>query len=304
MPYIHFLPDNKKVDARKNEDIRNAALRSGIPLTNICKGKGRCSTCRILVIAGLEHCSPRSSKEEDIAKQLSFSPKIRLACQTSLTGNLEVRRLIVDEHDIELTSRLITDEEANLTGVEKHVFIMFADIREFTAFSEFQLPYDVIHILNRFFYLMNEIIKRYGGYIDNYMGDGLMALFEVENPDEGAFSAVKAGLEMLDIQKKKIQPYTENLFGKSFEIGIGLHYGLVVAGTVGGSSNKKTTVIGAAVNFASRIESSNKLMNTKFLISQDVFSKVSDRIQINHTLHIEMPGKTGVKTLYEVTSLR
>jgi adenylate cyclase len=191
-------------------------------------------------------------------------------------------------------------KESYLAGVEKYIFIMFVDIRGFTAFSESLLPYDVIHVLHRFFHVMNEVIIKYNGYIDNYLGDGFMALFEVDDPEEREASAVKAGTEMLKALKDQIHPYVEQLFGKSFEIGIGLHYGLVVAGTIGGGKNKKTTVIGDAVNFASRIESANKQIGSNFLISEDTYDKVSDIAEIGRTIQLEIAGKTGTQTLYEV----
>jgi len=304
MPTIHILPDDKSVDLKDGESIRDAALRHDIPIAHVCQGKGRCSTCRILVLEGHENCSERTAKERDIAQFVGFSQDIRLACQTTVTGNVKVRRLTLDAHDVALTSKFIMGEQSYSVGAEKHVFIMFVDIRRFTAFAESLLPYDVIHILHRFFYFMNEVITKHNGYVDNYMGDGFMALFEVANPEEGAVQAVKAGLEMLDVLNDRICPYTERLFGKSFHIGIGLHYGLVVAGTIGGSDNRKTTVIGDAVNFASRIEAANKQMGSEFLISGDTYEKVADSARINRKIQIKIPGKSGVQTLYEVTGLK
>jgi adenylate cyclase len=304
MPHIHFLPDDIKVEIKEGESIRDAALHAGVPMAHVCKGKGRCSTCRIVVLEGLENCSPRTDKEKIITEQLMFPSEVRLACQTTLKDNAKVRRLTLDEYDVNLTSKFIMGEEFYLAGVEKYVFVMFVDIRGFTAFSESLLPYDVIHVLHRFFYVMNDVIMKNGGYIDNYLGDGFMALFEVENPEEGSISAVRTGLEMLQVLKDQIKPYVEKLFGKTIEIRIGLHYGLVVAGTIGGIGNKKTTVIGDAVNFASRIESANKQMGTEFLISQDTYDKLANKVQINRKIQIKIPGKKGVQTLYEVTGLK
>jgi len=304
MPDIHFIPDSKTVEVLENENIRDVALRAGIPIAHVCEGKGRCSTCRILILEGHENCSDRTEKEQDVADFVAFSQDIRLACQTTVTGNVKVRRLTLDAHDVELTSKFVMGEQSYTVGAEKHVFIMFVDIRKFTPFAEALLPYDVIHILHRFFYFMNDVISKYGGYIDNYLGDGFMALFEAEDPEEGAMQAVNAGLEMLDVIKERIQPYTERLFSKRFEIGIGMHYGLVVAGTIGGSESKKTTIIGDAVNFASRIESANKQIGSKFLISRDTYKKIDDCIQVNRKIKIKIPGKTGEHDLYEVVGLK
>ncbi len=304
MTRIHFLPDNTIAEVKTGESIRDAALRFGVPIAHVCDGKGRCSTCRVVVLEGLENCLPRSEKEKVIAAQLDFTPEIRLACQTALKGDVKIRRLTLDEHDIGLTSKFIMGEEFYRAGVEKYVFILFVDIRGFTAFSESLLPYDVIHVLHRFFHSMDRVVMENNGYIDNYMGDGFMALFEVEDLEAGSLVAVKAGLEMLDVLKESVQPYTEKLFGKSFGIGIGLHYGLVVAGTIGGKENKKTTVIGDAVNFASRIEAANKQMGTNFLISEDTYNKVSKNINVKQKIQINIPGKTGMQTLYEVVGMK
>jgi adenylate cyclase len=300
---IHFLPDDITADIKEGESIRDAALRNNIPIAQVCNGQGRCSTCRVLVLEGHEHCSDRTVKEEEIARFVAFSQNIRLACQTTVSGNVTVRRLTLDEYDVELTSKFIMGDEAYLAGVEKHVFIMFVDIRRFTAFAGSLLPYDVIHVLHRFFHFMDTVIKKHGGYIDNYMGDGFMALFEVDAPEEGALMAVKAGLDMLEVFDHRIHPYIRKLFGRSFGIGIGLHYGLVVAGTIGGGHNRKTTVIGDAVNFASRIEAANKQLGSRFLISRDTYDKIADSARIHRTIEIKLPGKSVVQTLYEVTGL-
>jgi adenylate cyclase len=304
MPDIHFVPDSKTVEVLENESIRDAAQRAGVPIAHVCEGRGRCSTCRVVVLEGIENCSPRTDQEKDIADHLSFGSEVRLACQTTLKGDVKVRRLTLDEQDMELTSTFIMGDHGYHAGVEKHVLIMFVDIRKFTAFAESLLPYDVIHILHRFFHDMNEIICKYGGHIDNYLGDGFMALFETEEPEEGVLLALKAGLNMLNVIDTQTKPYAEKLFDKSFDIGIGIHYGLVVAGTIGGRENKKTTVIGDAVNFASRIESANKQIGSKFLISKDTYDKLADSIKVNRKTHIKLPGKSGVQTLYEVVGLK
>jgi adenylate cyclase len=303
MPAITFLPDNIKEEIRTDETILDVAQRSSVPLAHVCQGNARCSTCRVQIVKGLENVSPRSDGENVIAGQMGFGPEIRLACQTRVSGDVSVHRLVLDEKDVEMTSLLIRESNAGQTGFEKEVLILFADIRGFTSLAEALLPYDVVHILNRYFYLMNEVIVRHGGHIDNYIGDGFLALFDVGAKQQDILSGIRAALEMLDVVQKKIKPYVRAFFGRDFRIGIGLHHGLVVAGSIGGLDNKRQTIIGDAVNFTSRIESSNKQLGTEFLISEDVYAVVQKRVKINRVQSITMPGKSEAHTLYEVVGL-
>lgn len=303
MPAITFLPDNIKEETRTDETILDVAQRSSIPLTHVCQGNARCSTCRVQIVKGLENVSPRSDGENVIAGKMGFSPEIRLACQAKVSGDVTVHRLVLDEVDVEMTSLLIRESNASQTGFEKKVLILFADIRGFTSLAEALLPYDVVHILNRYFHLMNEVIVRHGGHIDNYIGDGFLALFDVSAKQQDMLSGIKAGLEMLDVVEKKIKPYVRTFFKRDFRIGIGLHHGLVIAGSIGGLDNKRQTIIGDAVNFTSRIESSNKQLGTEFLISEDVYAVVRQKVRVNLTQTITIPGKSDVHTLYEVVGL-
>lgn len=300
MQRIVFLPDDREEEAGVDETILEVAQRTNIPLINVCTGNSRCSTCRVQIVEGMEHVSPRSGSEQDIAEQMAFAGDIRLACQTKISGNVKVRRLVLDEEDVDVTSLLIQEAGANLSGVEKEVLILVADIRDFTSFSETLLPYDIVHILNRYFHLMNEVVIRHGGKIDNYMGDGFIALFEVKDKREDTLRGIRAAIEMLGVVETRIQPYAGKFFDRRFRIGIGLHYGLVVAGTIGGRGNKRQTIIGDAVNFASRIESTNRKLGTHFLISEDVYSLVKNDVRINRTHTIGIRGKKGLHSLYEV----
>jgi adenylate cyclase len=302
MARIHFLPDDKEVESDASESVLAAALRANVPIMHACGGRARCSTCRILVLEGIDHCSVRTEAETEIAEKMRFDMMVRLACQTHGSGPLKVRRIVIDDDDVQLTSLFVKEGSPSLAGVEMPVLILFADIRGFTQFAEALLPYDVIHVLNRYFFQMGHVIERHGGRIENYMGDGFLALFEARNAKEGALRAIRAGLGML-AAVEKMQPYLEKLFHRSFQIGIGLHYGRVVAGTLGAKFHRREMIIGDAVNFASRIERANKEMGTRFLISEDVHSLVEEAVSINKKVRIPIRGKSGEHFLYEIVGM-
>jgi len=301
---VQVGPDNKQIVMCGSETILAASLREGILHAYACGGRARCSICRISVEEGLEFCSPRSKGEQIVAARLNFSPETRLACQTKITGHVNVRRLVVDDDDIEFTRGIAEGPRPASIGEEKKLAILFADVRSFTALSERMSPYDVIYFLNRYFHLTSNVIESYGGYVDNYMGDGLMALFGHDDAPDAAFRAVSAALTMLEEVEKRSRHF-EELYGVSVRIGVGIHQGNVVVGMIGAGERQRMTVIGDAVNFASRIEAANKKFGTELLISNEVHRRIADRITVGRQIeHVVIEGKTGQHVLHEVKGLR
>ncbi|MCC3409845.1 MAG: adenylate/guanylate cyclase domain-containing protein [Microcoleus sp. PH2017_10_PVI_O_A] len=304
MPEIHYLPDDRTIEIDDDDIILESSLRAGIPHTHACGGSARCSTCRVLIVEGLEFCSPRNSAEDELAKKLRLEPEIRLACQTQVAGGKVIlRRLAIDSEDLEtFNDQMAGNLISAPVGQEKKIAILFADIRGFTAFAESLLPYDVIYILNRYFQKMGYVINRNGGTINNYMGDGFMALFGLENSEKAAEQAVRAGVEMLE-ELDKLNPYFETLYRHRLRIGIGIHCGLAVVGNLGAQKNQTVTAIGDAVNLASRIEAANKQVGTSLLISEETYQEIKDLAIVNQRVSVKIPGKSGEYPLYEVIGM-
>jgi adenylate cyclase len=303
MAQVRFLPDKRDIETLPDETLLGASIRAGIRHTCVCGGNARCSTCRVIVLEGLENCRPRTEAERAIATHLRFDVHVRLACQTRVAGPVTVRRLVLDEKDVALAVEETRAVGIEAVGEERHAAILFADIRGFTAFAENLLPYDVIHALNRYYDEIGRVIQNHGGVIDNYMGDGVLAVFGLGTPDESTqrtvSNAMNAGLEMIDAVAR-LQPYFQTIHGKAFEIGIGLHYGEVIVGSVGAGAGKRRTVVGDAVNFASRIEAANKNADTNFLMSEAAYLQVASEVEVNKCPPWEIRGKTGSYNLFEV----
>jgi len=302
MPSVFYALEKVTVETESAETILEVSLRAGIPHAHACGGNARCSTCRVVILEGLEHCVAPNEKEQRLADRLHFTPDIRLACQTTINDHVKLRRLVLDEEDLQLTDQRSVGPTPTSVGEEKQLAVLFCDIRGFTPFAEALPPYDVVHVLNRYFHEMGMVISRNGGKIDNYMGDGFMALFGMEDQTDPALQAVAAGLEMLEAMGK-LRPYLETIYARSFQIGIGIHYGDVVVGAIGAQSLKRVTAIGDAVNLASRIEAANKQAGTKLLISEQTYDVVKDRVQLGTTIRVTLPGKSGEYALYEVAGL-
>jgi adenylate cyclase len=318
VPNAYILPDQRLVECAPSEALLSAALRAGVPFVHACGGHASCSTCRVVVVAGVKGCRDRSPRERTIAERLGFAPEFRLACQTRITADVTIRRLVLDDQDAELADirpRLrrrargparwaFTGVAARRTrprplGDEVHAAILFADIRGFTGFAEALLPYDVIHVLQRHVGLVTRAVERHGGTVTSYMGDGVMALF-VPGRDghRASLRAVRAGLEMLSETDRR-RPALEELYGRSFDMNVGLHCGPVIVGTLWGTG-APVTAIGASVNLASRIEQANKECGTRFLMSEATLPEVVADVVLGRTFRSSLPGMSGEHTLIEV----
>jgi len=269
MATITCLPDGKTIILEPSETILEADLKADIPHAHACGGRAKCSTCRIIVLKGLENCSPRTELEQVIASRLGFSLEIWLACQTKPRGDVAFRRLVLNETDRDVASQLLK-KRTGPVGESKPIAVLFSDIRGFTTLAQTLSPYDVMFALNRHFHELGEIIESNGGYIDNFIGDALMALFGVDGDKTAPFRSVKAAVEMLQANDR-MSPYMEATYGHAFPIGIGVHYGEAVIGTLGSSSKERLTAIGDTVNVASRIEAANKEAGTRLLISSELY---------------------------------
>ncbi len=294
-------PDNREIDITDEESILLASLRNNIAHLSACGGTGKCSTCRVEILDGLENCHPRSELEEKLAKKLSFPPNIRLGCQTKLRGNVSFRRLLLDKRDADLNNQ-ITEKKLESVGTIRNLTILFCDIKGFTPFSESLSAYDVIFILNRYFSIMREVIIRHGGEVNNYIGDAILAIFGLKESRQQSLRAVSASVEMLK-EMDQFKSYLKQAYGRDFDIRIGVHYGEVISGSVGIGEDRKVTVIGDAVNIASRIESTNKEAGTRLLISETVYDQIKEKVSVKNYLRLKLRGTSNLITLYEVSDV-
>jgi len=299
MPVLLVLPDHQTVPIAEGQPMLQATLQHGIPHVHACGGQAKCSTCRVVVLQGLEYCSPRNPAEQGLAAKLRLPAEVRLACQTTVRGgDVELRRPVVDALDLELTRQEVEAPGQRL-GEEKQLAILFTDIEDYTPFAEALPPYDIIHVLNRYFRLMGDAISQHHGYIVDYVGDGLLVLFGLERPAAAvpdALAAMQAMFQAVD----RLNPYLRQMYGRGFRIRAGLHYGAVVVGHIGQGASRKLAAIGDNVNMASRIESTNKELGTQFLVSEAVIEAAGPGLVPHRSCARTLKGKSGEYQLYEV----
>lgn len=288
------------VQGEATRTLLEISLEAGIPHTHVCGGRARCSTCRVIVIEGVQSLAPRNEAEARLAEKKGFPPEVRLACQTRPLGNLTVRRLVYDDQDIASAMRE-TNRSLGEAGREIELSVLFSDIRQFTNFSESSLPYDVVHILNKYFESIGQIIDRHGGYIDKYLGDGIMVLFGLQEDAavNHAAAAVRAAAEIVEALDQ-FNVYLKEHFGHQFRIGVGVHSGPAVVGSIGYSKKRQYTAIGDTVNTASRIESLTKKAGARVLVSEAVRRRCGDGFPWGRIFETQLRGKSERSRLFEL----
>ncbi|HET7125438.1 MAG TPA: adenylate/guanylate cyclase domain-containing protein, partial [Bradyrhizobium sp.] len=162
----------------------------------------------------------------------------------------------------QVVERLMVEGASTASDIRR-VAVMFVDFRSFTAAARSRSPQQVVDRLDGAFAVLVEILDRHGGIVNKFLGDGFLALFGAPfEAADAAQRAVAAAREMLlameSVNKASNWP---------LRIGIGIHFGEVVAGNIGSPRRKEYTVIGDTVNFAARLESLNKEFNSQLLIS-------------------------------------
>jgi adenylate cyclase len=237
-----------------------------VPHASVGGGRGRCSTCRVSVAAGREHLPPPSSTERKVLNRIGAAADVRLACQVRPRHSLVVRTLMPPAS----TPELALQPSTHLEGQEREVVILFADLRGFTTLSESRLPYDVVFILNRYFEAVGQAVEGNNGHIDKFIGDGVMALFGIE--DEPARAAVDAlaaaGAIAMRIARLNVELGHD--LPTPLRVAIGIHSGTVILGEMGYGTARSFTAIGDPVNTTARLEQIAKDNNVELVVSREV----------------------------------
>jgi adenylate cyclase len=170
-------------------------------------------------------------------------------------------------------------KEVSLIGELRTATILFTDIRNFTAMSSGKPPAEVLLWLNQYLTAMDEVIREHGGFLNKFIGDGLMIIFGLPlsySVRDDAIRAMRASLAMLDRVLVLNRQNIANPDRQQLRIGIGIHTGALVAGSIGAATRQEYSVIGETVNLASRLEALNKQFKTEIIMSQATFDLVAE----------------------------
>ena len=287
--------DGPQVRAPRGQTLLETSRSNGVAHTALCGGRGRCTTCRVIVENGLDDLSPPSEAEARTLAAVGAPPNARLACQMRPSAPISVFRVFAPDGK---RSRAHASQ-----GKEAQLAVLFLDMRGFTARTDGQLPYDVVFLLNRFFDQIVPPINKAGGTVDKYMGDGLMAVFETDTPRASARAAIEA-VEGIGHALEAFNKTLKGEGGAPVAIGIGVHLGNVVLGEIGAAGQAPRTLIGDTVNTASRLEGGTKEQAVQALISEDTLEAAGHAVPKGEMIPLSLRGRDSLLPALPVKEAR
>jgi adenylate cyclase len=285
--------DGPRIRAARGLTLLEMSRSAGVPHTSLCGGKGRCTTCRVMVEAGADRLHERSPAEARALDAVQAPPGTRLACQIRPTEPVTVFRVFQPD------GRRARAHASH--GEERRLAILFLDMRGFTARTTGQLPYDVVFLLNRFFDAIVPAITGAGGTVDKYLGDGLLAVFEAPDETHSARAALMAA-RGIGAELARFNASLEAEGDPPVRIGVGLHLGEIVLGEIG-AGRAPRTIIGDAVNTASRLEAQTKESGVELLASAALLKAAGLDVSMLTLSVLELRGVAQPVEALAVTTL-
>jgi class 3 adenylate cyclase len=232
------------------------------------------------IVAGI---IARISRGLVLRAELESRERVRLESEKQQLGRYLSKDLI--------SFVLAEPERFKLGGTRRHVSVMFTDIRDFTPLTESVEPEVVVSFLNEYFTIMVEIVFRYGGTLDKYIGDGLMAVFGAPfTVDYAPGRAVLAAIEMV-AALERFNERQRHVRGH-IKMGVGIATGTVVLGNIGSNQRMEFTCIGDTVNTASRLEQINKELGSTIVVCQSTFEALGNSIPAHAVEGVLIRGKS------------
>jgi adenylate cyclase len=284
---IHHA-SGRVVSAHTGSSILEALRDAGVAHASVCGGRARCTTCRVRVAEGLQALGAPAALEAEALRRIDAAPNVRLACQTRPSADVWVTPLVSADANPEAARR-----PGGVQGSERQVVAMFVDLRDSTRLGETRLPYDVVFILNQFFAEMSGALEATGGHYAQFAGDGLLALYGLESDIGPASRAALAGAAEMRRRMELLNLRLTHELAAPLRIGIGVHAGMAIVGSMGPPSAPIISAIGDTINSAARLEGLTKEYGCTLIVSLDTLRFAGIAPPEVGVRRIEVRGRAG-----------
>jgi adenylate cyclase len=284
-------PGGREVSVPAGCPVLEASRSARIPHASICGGRGRCTTCRVRVLRGVESLPPIGHSERLALERLRVGPNVRLACQLRPRADIAVLPLLPADVTADDPRRM---REA--ASVERFVAILFVDIRRSTTLFEKRMPYDAVFLLNHYFEAVAGAVVQAGGLPSQFIGDGLMAIFGTRTPPREACRQALAAAHAIGARLREMNRALAGDLADPIEVGIGIHAGEAILGEIGYRDHYVLTAIGDSVHVASRLQDACKVHGCTLVVSQAALDAAGLDLREHPQHDIEVRGRAdGVR---------
>lgn len=259
---------NRRVRVPRGLSILETSLRFNVPHASVCGGRARCSTCRVRVVSDRGALPRPSGREAFVLARVGAAgnPSIRLACQLRPQNDIAVIPVL----PANIGADFVRNRHRVNIGEERYVVSMFIDMRGSTKMAEARLPFDVVFLINRFLEAASQAVIEAGGQPNQFVGDGLLALFGLDtDPATACRQALRAAAMVASNVEYMNHEFASELQAP-IQFGIGIHGGEVIIGDIGFRAHTVFTALGDAVNVAARLQDMTKALNCTVVVSEDV----------------------------------
>ena len=279
--------DGRKLRAMHGVSLLEALRNARIPHAAVCGGRARCTTCRVRVGSGLDQLAPPNELEARALARIKAGKEIRLACQLHPKSDLAITPLVMANQTLASTLHA-----GGVQGHEEYVVAMFVDMRGSTNLGERVLAYDVVFILNRFFTELSNALGDSHGHYAQFAGDGLMALYGLDpaRKERACRDALDGAREMF----RRIDQLNQQLqreFGETVQMGIGIHGGEAIVGTMGPPKTPLLTAVGDNINIAARLEAQTKVIGCDLIVSVETLEREEITYPGERVRNLEVRGR-------------
>jgi adenylate cyclase len=293
--------NGKTVRVPKGLSVLEASLRCNVPHASVCGGRARCSTCRIRVIGDHSELPEPSQREAFVLHRVGTSdPSIRLACQLRPTGDLSFFQLFTPS----TASASAHASQPARIGQERYLVSLFVDMRGSTQLAEKRLPFDTVFIVNRFLAAVSQAVISCGGQPNQFVGDGMLALFGLASPPEEACRGALRAAAMIAANVAELNEFLAHDLREPIRFGIGIHGGEVIVGDIGYRDHMVFTALGDAVNVAARLQDMTKSLSCEAVVSEEVCTTAHVVIADLPSQEVAIRGRAEPMAVRVVTEAR
>jgi adenylate cyclase len=294
----------RQVRVPKGMSVLEASLRHNVPHASVCGGRARCSTCRVKVVSDRSALPKPSGRESFVLARVGAGkdPSIRLACQLRPQADVAVIPVMPPN----VGADFVRARQRVHVGEEHFVASMFVDMRGSTSLSEGRLPFDIVFLINRFVETVSRAITDAGGEPNQFVGDGVLALFGLNTDPATACRQALRAASLIEANVAQLNHQFATEVVEPVQYGIGIHAGEVIVGDIGFRGRTVFTALGDSVNVAARLQDLSKRLGCRAVISEEVCRLAGIPVGALTLTEVEIRGHEkpmSVRTLDDPTVL-